>query len=173
MKKIENVKKYVEELRKESPVLHAEKNGYVLARIGMEGEVIVTYVSDGTLETVNHVKRDENGDLDVVVTMADPEGNAIVYEDGRVNVHLISRSVFNQKYEDDDHALNSQKELLFKPKGGIQEFAQIKEDVSFRAAWGEEQVIKAGSFLNVTNPNDVYGIAQEEFMQTYSIIDDN
>lgn len=92
MKKIEDVKKYVEELRKESAVLQAEKNGFVLARIGMEGEVIVTYVSDGTLETVNHVKHDENGDLDVVVTMADPEGNAILYKDGRVNVHLISLS---------------------------------------------------------------------------------
>ena len=49
---------------------------------------------------------------------------------------------------------------------------QINEDISFMAPWGEEQVIKAGSFLNVTDYDDIYGIAREEFIKTYSFVDE-
>ena len=169
MKKIVNVREYVDRLRKHAPTLYAKKNGCVMARIGKEGEEIATYVSNGTLETVNHVKRDESGALGVVVSMANEDGGVVVDENGHTNTYIIDRKTFGQKYQDAYRV--SEEEQLFQPKGGIQEFVQTEEDISIMAPWGEEENLKAGSFLNVTDPDDIYGVAYEEFMRTYSFVD--
>lgn len=62
-------------------------------------------------------------------------------------------------------------EGIFKPKGGPQLFMQIQDNISIIASWGEEQNLEAGAFMNVTNPNDLYGIAYNEFQQTYAWTD--
>ena len=168
MKKIENVKEYAERLRKRVPTLYAKKTGDVTARIGKEGEEIATYVSDGTLETVNRVKRDENGALGVVVSTADGARGIVVDANGRTNTYIIDRKTFDRKYKDADRV--SEERQLFQPKGEIQAFVQTEEDISITAPWGEEENLKAGSFLNVTDPNGIYGVAYEEFLQTYSLV---
>ena len=65
---IESIKEYVQNLK--TPIVKAEKSGCILARIGVEGEKIETFVEIWTLETVNTVKNDEEGNLGIVVTIA-------------------------------------------------------------------------------------------------------
>ena len=172
MKKIDDIREYVENLKKVSPLRYAEKIGCVMARIGVEGEKIFTYVSDGTLETVNRVKRDENGNLDIVATMADPSGKKIIDEYGRTNTIIVPRKTFERNYLCALQPLQTQIEQVYKPKGEVRQFIRIDEDISFKASWGEAQNLKAGSFLNITDSEDIYGIAYEEFMHTYLFVDD-
>lgn len=47
----------------------------------------------------------------------------------------------------------------YKPTGGVQKFLELTEDTTFICSWGEEQHIKAGGFVNVTDLSDIYGIA--------------
>ena len=168
MKKIEQIRAYAEGLQRKQPVLYAEKTGCILARIGKVGEEITTYVSNGTAETVNRVRPDGNGNPGIVATMADLSGNRIVDGNGCVNRIIIPRETFDRKYR--DAARVSEQEQLFRPAGGAQEFVRTDEDIFFTAPWGTEQNLKAGSFLNITDPDEIYGIAYEEFMMTYTII---
>ena len=168
MKKIGSIRAYAEKLQKDHPALRAEKTGCVLARIGRVGEEITTYVSNGTLETTNRVRPDEKGNPGIIATMADASGNRIQDAGGRFNTIIIPWETFERKYRDASGV--SENEQLFRPAGGVQEFVQIGEDISFMASWGTEQRLKAGSFLNVTDPDDIYGIAQEEFRMTYSVL---
>ena len=53
---------------------------------------------------------------------------------------------------------------------------QIKEDITIYVPWGENgalipQHLRAGSWLNIEDVNDIYGIAEEEFKETYSQCD--
>ena len=47
---------------------------------------------------------------------------------------------------------------------------EIPEAITIMSPWGEKQHLAAGSFLNITNPGDIYGIAAPEFNETYSIL---
>ena len=167
MKRIDNIQKYVETLRKTVPAISAKKNGGVIARVGKEGEEIRTFVSNGILETINCVKRDKNGDLGIVATTADSFGNRIIDENGHMNTYIIERKTFEEKYLDSERVTET--DQLFNPRGGTQRFIQTNEDISFLAPWGEEEHLKAGGFLNITDPNSIYGIAYEEFILTYTI----
>ena len=166
MKTIDNIREYADGLRKKKTVSHAVKTGCILARIGRTGEEVTTYVSGGITETINHVRLDGNGRPDIVATMADASGDRITDRYGRTNTIIIPRETFDRKYINADRV--SGEEQLFRPAGAVQEFIQIDEDITFTAPWGEAQYLQAGSFLNITDPEDIYGIAYEEFMQTYS-----
>ena len=49
-------KTYVANLKKKSPIIKAKKTGFVLARLGIEGEKIETYVSNGVTYTKYNIK---------------------------------------------------------------------------------------------------------------------
>ncbi|MBR0113056.1 MAG: hypothetical protein IJM02_04850 [Clostridia bacterium] len=168
MKKIGNIIEYVDSLKQKTPLTLAKKRGFIIARKGKENEEIATYVSNGILETVNTVILDENGEPGIVVSMADSDGKKIIDDNGHTNTYIVDRNTFNEKYLDADKV--SEDEQLFKPKGGTQEFIQTSEDISFTAPWGKEENLKAGGFLNITNLDNIYGIAYEEFMRTYTIL---
>jgi hypothetical protein len=60
------------------------------------------------------------------------------------------------------------------PKGSDQYFMQVQDGVTIQVPWGENgslipQTIKAGGYLNITDMDDVYGIAEEEFNETYEV----
>ena len=38
--------------------------------------------------------------------------------------------------------------------------------------WGGEMKIEAGGWLNITNPDDIYGISERDFYDTYKFVDD-
>ena len=168
---IENSKLFAEKLRKNGPILKAEKCGWIIARVGEYGETIKTYVQNGIVETTNSVKTDENGNLDIVCTASDSIGNPKIDKNGNTNTYIIPRKTFDKKYVDAKDVDKNPK--VFKPTGGIMEFVQIHEDIELMAPWGEVQNLKACSFINISNENDIYGISYEEFIETYSFIDNN
>ena len=128
-----------------------KKYARVQAEQGYEGQEVVTKLQDGTIETTNTVKRGDDGELGWIVT--NPDGEQ----------YIVPNNKFVKRYEietgaDGKHA----------PKGAPIVAIQVKEDVTIVASWGEEQFIKAGGYLNVSNLEDIYGIAEQEFYNTYA-----
>ena len=99
---IENIKEYIENLKTKTPIVKAEKSGCILARIGQEGEQIKTFVSNGTLETINRVKKNNKGELDIVVTMANLQGEPVIDTNGHTNTYIIPRETFDKKYKNSE-----------------------------------------------------------------------
>ena len=55
----------------------------------------------------------------------------------------------------------------YRSKGKPVTAARLGESITFTAPWGEEMRIRAGGYLIISNPADVYGIAEDEFCKTY------
>ena len=155
-RKIENIKEYLAEglksKRFESKTY--QKSGEITARVGKIGEEIVTIMANGLEETKNIVTADENGNPGWVVTNSTGEQ------------YIVSNSVFKKKYE---RIVGT--ENRYKPIWNPITAAQIDENICFVAPWGEIQNLIAGGYL-VFNKNldDIYGIQQEEFNETYEKI---
>ena len=132
-----------------SPATYA-KFARIQAVEAQGGEVIETILADGTRETTNVA---EVGDW----IATNPGGEQ----------YIIKPATFAKKYEPATELGGN----WYKPKGGPQQFVQIKRDMSVLASWGEVQNIKAGGYLNVTNPTDIYGIGEEEFNNTYKLVE--
>lgn len=60
---------------------------------------------------------------------------------------------------------------LFKPKGGAQIFVKIIDNIILEQ-WGSDMKIAAGGYINITNVDDMYGISQRDFEDTYRFTDD-
>lgn len=126
------------------------KSARISARPGKVGEKITTVMKDRHKETTNTVKNEG----DMVAT--NPNGEQ----------YIIDAKTFAKKYEIDPK--NPDK---YRPTGGPQEFMTLGENVMFKAPWGEQMMIKKGGVLNVTNMDDIYGIQQAEFQETYAPCD--
>ncbi len=155
-KEINNIKEYLtkglEGGRFESRVY--QKSGEITARIGKIGEEILTVMANGLQETKNTVTADENGHPGWVVTNSTGEQ------------YIVSDSVFKKKYERIDDT-----DDRFKPIWKPITAAQIDENICFVAPWGETQNLIAGGYLVFNKDyDDVYGIQQEEFNETYDLI---
>lgn len=161
-----DIKEYVKSIPSDQRVdITAQKSGCVSARkvVTPGGEDLVTYTSDGNKETVNHVNEG-----DYILTSVDREtGKPVVDANGRTNSWGVGEATLRKKYDFSHPDVNGN----FVPSGGEQKFTRLPEDVSFTAPWGEDMNIKAGGYANVTDPNDVYGIARAEFYQTYDVHD--
>lgn len=124
---------------------------------GKVGEKVVTVMKNGLSETENFVSVDEKTHKpDWIIT--NPSGER----------YIINDTTFNKKYEPLDLENN-----VYKPKGGVCLFVQVNENISFVAPWGETMVIGKGGYLNITNPNDIYGVQEKEFNETYAECDKN
>ena len=124
----------------------------VQARPATIGEVIITVLANGKKETSN----------------AANEGDWIVTNPGGEQ-YIVAAAKFPKKYEPAPEL----GEGWYKPTGGVQKFVQLSEDTIFVCSWGEEQNINAGGFINVTDLSDIYGIAEQEFYDTYKECDDS
>ena len=113
------------------------------------GEEIVTKLADGLTETRNVAK----------------PGDWIVKNPGGER-YIVPGDKFAKKYE----AAADLGEGWFKPTGKPQQFRQIKQDMVITASWGEKQVLRKGSFINVTDMNDLYGVAEKEFNDTFRTV---
>ena len=133
-----------------------KKYARVEAVQGEEGEEVVTVMADGHVETSNKVVKDEDGNCGWIVT--NPSGEK----------YIVPHKTFAKRYDlevgaDGKHA----------PKGAPIKAIQISEDIEFTASWGEIMVIKAGGYLNISNKDDIYGIQEKEFYETYAVCDKN
>ncbi len=156
-RKIESIKEYLTEGLKNGRFQSKtyQKSGEITARIGKIGEEIVTIMANGLEETKNVVTADENGNSGWVVTNSTGEK------------YIVSDSVFRSKYEKIKGT-----EDRFKPVWNLITATQINENISFNAPWGETQNLIAGGYLVFNKDfDDVYGIQQEEFVETYEIIE--
>ena len=149
----------------------AEKFARIAARQGTVGESVISWTVDSegneVEEKVDKVELDpETGEPGWIVTKVDDNGEVIIDNNNHPNQWIISDSVFRKKYEQD-----LTNPGVFKPKGGHQLFVRITENITL-SQWGKDENIAAGGYINVTDPNDMYGISQRDFEDTYRFVED-
>ena len=169
-KKIDVVK-YVEEGLEngELKAFKAEKFARIAAVQGTVGQHVVTWSEDkngnAIIEKEADVSVDENGNIDVVVTKLDENGNIVLDKHGHTNTWIIKHKTFIEKYELDYG-------MVYKPAGKPQDFVELHEDVTIHQ-WGDDYNISEGGYINITNKNDMYGISKRDFESTYKKINSN
>lgn len=160
-KVINDIKTYVEGLIRDGIVpFSAIKNGYITAEDVEPGYELTTYTEGegGFVETVAVAKIDQ-----VIVTKADENANPIRYKNGHINQWLMSKNTLESKYD------NIQGNL-YAPKAIKQTFIKISEAISFKAPWGKEEKININGYLNITDINEIYGIQEMDFLDTYGVL---
>lgn len=150
----------------------AEKFARIIARQGIPGEEVISWSVDKDLneikEKVGVVKVDpETNETGFVVVKADENGNAIIDNNGHTNEWIIDYKTFKKKYEVDPDNPN-----LFRPTGGVQIFVQINDNIILNQ-WGSDMQIAKGGYINITNIEDMYGISERDFLDTYKFINEN
>lgn len=144
----------------------AEKFARIVARQGEIGEQVITWSEDKDgkeiHERVDNVKLDEEtNEPGWVVTKVDENGETIIDRNGHPNQWIIGDSKFKAKYE-----VDSENPSLFRPIGGPQTFVELPQGITLEQ--GEKiMAIDAGGFVNITNPEDMYGISKRDFEDTY------
>ena len=167
-KKIDNVMQYVKDGLANGIFVpfQAEKFARIIARRGNIGESVVTWsIKDNKpiIEKDSKVTLDsETNQPGWVVTKAFEDGTPVIDEFGHTNDWIIEDSTFIKKYE-------LEADGIYRPVGGVQVFVQLTEDVSL-AQWGGYEDIGAGGYINITNPDDIYGISFRDFQDTYKIV---
>ncbi len=148
-------------------VFEATKYARIAAVQGEIGQEVISWSEDADgnpiQEKVAKVEADpETGEPGWVVTKTDGEGKPVIDKNGHTNQWIIEDSKFKKKYEvDPDHP------DIFKPVGGPQKFVQTKENLTL-FQWGEKENIAKGGYINITDPNDMYGISARDFDSTYA-----
>lgn len=166
-RKIDNIENYLDSTPYNARIM-AEKNGYITGRRAEPGEKISVMTSDGQKEVQETAKEG-----DWIATRAYEDGTNYVDKNGNTNSWLMSEETLAKKYE--GGYAQGDDTLLFKPRGQKQEFMRVSENVALTVPWGENgapvtQYVKEGGWLNITDLNDVHGIAEKEFTETYDIV---
>lgn len=172
-----NVKQYVAEGIKTGALepFEAEKFARIIAIQGEVGKEVVSWVEDSKTGEAIEEKRDIvkldsiTNNPGWIATKADEFGNPIIDRNNHMNQWIIDDSTFNKKYE-----LDEKNPGIFKPKGGIQTFVEIPDNIILNQ-WGSDMKIEAGGYINITTPEDMYGISARDFEDTYKkvIIEEN
>ena len=147
----------------------AEKFARIIAKQGNVGDQVISWSVDSQgneiQEKVDQVKLDKTtNEPGWIVTKVDENGELIVDNNEHLNQWIIEDSTFKKKYE-----VDLENPGLFKQTGGPQVFVQIKDNIILNQ-WGSDMQIAAGGYINITNPNDLYGISQRDFEDTYKIV---
>ena len=142
--------------------IEAEKFARIIARQGTLGEEVISWSVDSLGNAIEE-KRDtvkvdsKTNKLGWIVTKADEQGNPILDNNGHINQWIIEDSTFTKKYEIDPN-----NNLIFRPKGGVQLFVQIPDNIILEQ-WGSKMQIAQGGYINITDPSDMYGISERDF----------
>ncbi len=167
-----DTRQYVEEGLADGSLepFEAVKHARITATQGEIGQEVISWSVDENgnpiQEKVATVSADEEtSEPGWVVTKATPDGAPIIDENGNPNQWIISDAKFRKKYEaDPDHP------GVFKPVGGPQIFVRTSEALTI-SQWGEEMNMPAGSYINITNPEDMYAVNPRDFEDTYTPTD--
>lgn len=76
-----------------------------------------------------------------IATKVDEQGNVLMDSNGHINEWIIDDTTFKNKYE-----IDSENPNLCKPKGGLQVFVQIPDNIILNQ-WGSDMQIAAGDIL--------------------------
>ena len=153
-KRIDNILDYVREGIKSGNLTVDEvaKFARIYARQGIPGEEVITKMKNNLEETKNIVTIDKiTGEPGWIVT--NPDGEEYIIQD----------STFKKKYE-----IDTENPKKYKPRGVPVLSTVIEENIEFIASWGETMKISAGGSLIISTPNDIYGIQEAEFKNTYA-----
>ena len=123
------------------------KKARIQARPAQKGETVETVLRNGVYET------DNIGKVEAWV-VTNPGGEE----------YIVPGEEFAKKYEPAEEL----GEGWYKPTGLPQTFVQIPYGIKLKVSWGEQN-LGPGSFLNITNPEDIYGVAKEAFEETYQL----
>lgn len=153
-------------------IFEATKHARIAAEQGEVGTEVISWSEDENgnpiQERVSQVKIDEEtGNPGWIVTKTDAEGNPVIDRNGHTNQWIIGDKKFKQKYEVDPENPN-----IFRPVGGPQKFVETKENLII-SQWGDEMNMPRGSFINVTNPDDMYAVNPRDFHDTYTRVEDD
>ena len=159
------VEEYVKEglLSGKLTPIEAEKFARIIARQGTLGEEVISWSVDSLGNAIEE-KRDtvkvdsKTNNLGWIVTKADEQGNPILDNNGHINQWIIEDSTFTKKYEIDPN-----NNLIFRPKGGVQLFVQIPDNIILEQ-WGSKMQIAEGGYINITDPSDMYGISERDLL---------
>lgn len=161
------IKPYIEKGLREGRLqkVKAEKFGRILAERGTVGQEVISWSvnPDGTENDEKRAKI-ESSDSEWIFTKADDDGEPIVDANGHKNQWIAKDRVLNDKYEEDPEHPG-----VYKPKGQAQIFVETDRPMTL-VQWGEEMKMPAGSMINVTNPDDMYGVNPRDFEDTYRIV---
>lgn len=149
----------------------AKKFARIIARQGTVGETVISWSVDSNgneiQEKIGQIQIDpQTNKPGWIVTKVDEEGNIIIDNNGHPNQWIIEDKTFNDKYE-----IDSENPELYKPKGLPQIFVQITDNIILNQ-WGSDMKIADGGYINITNVNDMYGISQRDFEDTYRFTDE-
>lgn len=166
-----NTKEYVEAGLADGSleVFEATKHARIAAVKGEVGQEVISWSEDENgnpiQEKVDTVSADEEtGEAGWIATKTDTEGNPIIDRNGHTNQWIIGDKTFRKKYEIDPEHPD-----IFKPVGGPQKFVETREGLII-SQWGDEMKMPRGSFINITNPDDMYAVNPRDFNDTYSRI---
>ena len=152
-------------------VFEAAKHARISAVKGEPGQEVISWSEDENgspiQEKIATVTADEEtGETGWIATKTDTEGNPIVDKNGHTNQWIIDDKTFRKRYEvDPEHP------EIFRPVGGPQKFVETQEALTI-SQWGEEMNMPKGSFINITNPDDMYAINSRDFHDTYTRSDE-
>ncbi len=150
----------------------AEKYTRIMAVQGNVGDEVISWSMDSNgnevKEKVASVTLDsQTNEPGWIATKLDEEGKPVIDKNGHLNKWIINDSTFKKKYESDIANPG-----LFKPTGGPQAFVEINDNIILEQ-WGREMKIAKGGFINITNPEDMYGISKQDFEDTYKFIENS
>lgn len=162
---------YAAELRERNAnEVFAHKTAPVLVSPVAEGDELVVYNGDGMEETRETAKEGQ-----VKLTKANPEGEAILDENGNANSWFCDIDKFEAGYDVnglEGSSENGYSGLAFPVEAEDvppRRLIQVDQDISVLPNWGGTQEIPAGGWLNVTDLSDIYGISGKDFDDTYKI----
>ena len=146
----------------------AKKFAKIIAKQGKIGEKVISWSVDlhgnEIQEKVAQVQEDEQTKQPGwIATKVDEAGNIIIDKNNHPNQWIIGDSTFRRKYEIDPENIG-----LFRPKDDPQLFVQISENIILNS----NLKIAAGGYINITNVDNMYGISQRDFEDTYRFINE-
>ena len=148
---------YAEENKDRAFSAQKKANTFVSVRRAVEGEKITVYNKSNTGE--EHEAEEIGIAGRYILTRCDAKGNPILNENGKPNEWQIEADKFENTYSLRDDGLASPKQ---------EERIMLRADRDF-TIYRENRVqnVKAGDYLNITNPDRIYAVSKKEFEDTY------
>ncbi len=141
-------------------IIKAKKYAKIRAKKGKVGQTIVSWAEDNVgnpiQEKIGVIQAD-----DWIATKIDTEGNQITDRNGHTNSWIISNNTLRKKYKPDPKI-----PMAFNPVDEIQKFVEIGEPLTLCQS-DKKMNMPKGSFINITDPNNLYAINPKDFHDTY------
>lgn len=144
----------------------AKENKKVIALRGKIGEEVTTWSVDEDnnpiVEKVDYVVLDKiTNKPSIILTKINDDESVYLDSNGNINKWTIDDNIFNEKYE-------LIHDNIYKTKGKEKVFVQVNEDLIL-VQNNEEMKLNKGGYINITNPNDMYGVSYRDFNNSYII----